>query len=95
MYVVHPFIMGMVSVISNSLLIIIGMPLLVLFIIDNVLSFNTMFKINGFDFKNYVDNTEEITELVREHLMKHSFFTKRLVSAFPNIKVRMRKYRNK
>lgn len=95
MYVVHPFIMGIVTGISNALLIIIGITLLVLFIIDNVISFNTMFKINGVDFKNYVDNTEEITELVKEHLMKHSFLTKRLISAFPNIRVRLRKYRNK
>lgn len=95
MYVIHPFIMGLVNNISFLMLIIIGITLFVLFFIDNVVSFNTVLKINGVDFRDYVDNTEEITELVREHLMKHSILTKRLVSAFPNIRVKLRKYRNK
>ena len=54
-----------------------------------------MFKINGVDFKDYVDNTEEITELVKDYLMEHSIFTKRLISAFPNVRIKFRKYRNK
>lgn len=95
MYVIHPFIMGFITMISNPLLIIIGITLLVLFIIDNVVSFNIILKINGVDFKDYVDNTEEITELVKEHLMKHSKLTKRLAKAFPDVRMRLRKYRKK
>ena len=92
MYIIHPLIMYFVSNISNVMMIIVGITLIVLFIIDNVVSFNTVLKINGVDFKDYVDNTEEITELVREHLMKHSKLTKRLISAFPNARVKLRKY---
>ena len=95
MYIIHPLIMYFVSNISNVMMIIVGITLIVLFIIDNVVSFNTVLKINGVDFKDYVDNTEEITELVREHLMKHSKLTRRLISAFPNARVKLRKYKNK
>ena len=91
MYIVHPFIMNVIGKLSNVLLIIVGMSLLTLYVIDCVVSFNTIFKIKGVDFKDYVDNTEEITELVKEHLMKHSKLTKRLAKAYPNIHMKLKK----
>lgn len=93
MYVVHPFIIGIITNFSKILLIIVGITLLVLFIIDNVISFNTIFKIKGVDFRDYADNTEEITKLVKEHLMKHSKLTKRLARAFPNVRMKIEKIR--
>lgn len=96
MYVVHPFIMGIIGKLSRVLLIIIGMSLLTLYIIDSIVSFNIILKIKGIDFKDYVDNTEEITELVKEHLMNHSKLTKRLAKAFPGIRMKLnKKYKNK
>lgn len=91
MYVVHPFIMGIISNFSRIGILIIGITLLVLFVIDNVISFNVIFKIKGFDFKDCVDNTEEISNLVKEYLMEHSRLTKRLAKAFPNVRVRIEK----
>lgn len=87
MYVVHPFILGIVSKLSLKLLLVIGIALFVLFLIDNIVSFTVMFQINGFEFKKYKDSTEDISNMVREYLMKRTFFTKRLARAFPNLKM--------
>ena len=95
MYVVHPFVMGLVGNIYRPILIIIGITMLLLYIIDSIVSFNTIFKIKGVDFKDYVDNTEEITKLVKEYLMRHSRLTKRLAGAFPDIRMRLKKYKRK
>ena len=95
MYVIHPFVMGLVGNIYRPILIIIGITMLLLYIIDSIVSFNTIFKIKGVDFKDYVDNTEEITKLVKEYLLKHSRLTRRLADAFPDIRMRLKKYRKK
>ena len=47
------------------------------------------------EFKVYVDNTEEISNLVKEYLMENSWFTKRLAKAFPNVRVRIEKFKKK
>lgn len=94
MYVVHPFILGVVNSFSNNILLIIGIILFLIYLIDNIISFNTVLKINGIDFMEHFDNTEEITKKVKEHLMKHSKLTKRLVNAFPNLRMKIKKYKN-
>lgn len=93
-YLVHPFIINVLSNFSGLGILIVGIIMLVIYIVDNAMSFNTIFKIKGVDFKDYVDNTEEITELVKEYLIKHSRLTKRLICAFPNVRMRLNKYRN-
>lgn len=93
MYIVHPFIVSVVSSFSSVGILIIGITLLVLFIIDNVVSFNVIFKIKKFEFRDYVDNTEEISNLVKEYLMENSRFTKRLVKAFPDVRVRIERFK--
>ena len=93
MYLVHPFVMSIVDKFSNTVILILGIILLVIYIVDNIISLNTMFKFKGIQFKSYRDNTEEITLKVREQLMKHSILTKRLINAFPNLKMKIEKYR--
>ena len=39
-----------------------------------------------------MDNTEEITNKVREYVYNHSKFGKRLVKSFPSIKILDKKY---
>jgi len=95
MYVVHPFIMNFVDGFSNLIIIIVGITLLVIYLVDTGISLNTIFKIKGIEFRDYVDNTEEITKVVREYLMKRSILTKRLVKAYPNIRMKLEKYRRK
>ena len=93
MYVVHPFVMNIVSKFSGIVLLIVGFILLVGFIIDNIMSFDAMSKINKFEFKKYKDNTEDITDMIKEYLSNYSFMTKRLMRAFPNVRMRLEKYK--
>lgn len=93
MYLVHPFVMRIVGKFTGVWLIVVGTVLLLIYLVDNVISFDAMSKINGFDFKKYKDNTEDITNMVKNYLMEHSMFTKRIVKAFPNIKMEIEKYK--
>ena len=93
MYLVHPFVMSIVGKFSKTALLVVGIIVFIIFIVDNIISLNTILKIKGVEFKTYKDNTEEITLKVKEQLMKHSILTKRLTKAFPNLKMKIDKYR--
>lgn len=93
MYVVHPFVMNIVGKFNGIILLLIGAILFVGFIIDNILSFDAISKINKFEFKKYKDNTEDISVKIKEYLNDYSFLTKRLNNAFPNAKLRLEKYK--
>lgn len=94
MYLVHPFVMNIVSKLSGLSLLVVGITLLVIYIVDTAISLSTIFKVNVVDFKDYADNTEEISMRVREYLMKHSKLTKRLANAFPNLCMKLKEIRN-
>jgi len=93
MYIVHPFVMNIVSKFSGLVLLLVGSILLVGFIIDNIISFDAVSKINKFEFKKYKDSTEDITNMMKDYLSNYSYMTKRLTKAFPNIKMGIEKYK--
>lgn len=93
MYIVHPFIMLIVGKFSRMALLLVGSILFVCFIIDNIMSFDAVSKINKFEFKKYRDNTEDITNMIKEYLANYSFLTKRLTKAFPDVRMRLEKYK--
>ncbi len=93
MYIVHPLVMNIVDRFSNMALVLTGSILSVGFIIDNILSFDAISKINKMDLKKYKDNTEDITNRIKEYLDNYSFLTKRLTKAFPNVKMEIEKYK--
>ena len=92
MYVVHPLLMKIVNKFSGFILLPVGSILFVGFIIDNIISFDAMFKINNFEFKKYKDSTEDISDKIRDYLLKNSILTKRVANAFPNLRMRLEKY---
>ena len=59
-----------------------------IFIIDVIISFNVISKIKLVDFGKGKDTTEEVSAKVREVLSKRSFLSRRLVNAFPDLKIR-------
>lgn len=93
MYLVHPFVMKIVGNFSDTSLFVVGTVFFVMFLIDNIISFNAMFKIYGFEFKKYKDSTEDINNMVRDYLLKHSILTKRIIKAFPNANMKSKKNR--
>ncbi len=85
-YVLNPFFLGLMEKMSQGLLLGVTVVLLVIYFVDNIISFNVVKNIKI--TTNLVrDNTEEITEKVKEILLKQSMLTRRLIKAFPNIKI--------
>lgn len=93
MYIVHPFVLGIVNKLTDIWLLVVGITLFIIFLVDNIISFDAMSKIRGFEFKKYKDSTEDITSMVREYLIKRSKLTKRLVGAFPDVNMKIKSIR--
>ena len=99
MYVSNPFFFDVIEKIPNVTLNIICITLLVIFFIDNIVSFNIISNVN-ITSKKIKDNTEEITEEIAEDLNrkvkdileKKSILHRRLIHAFPEMKMKL-KYR--
>lgn len=87
MYFVNPFFVSIYSKIPSNILIIISSVLFTIFLTDNIISYTIMFKMKIPKIKISKDNTEEITEYVRSILAKRSFLYKRLMKAYPNMKI--------
>lgn len=87
MYFINPFFVSIYSKIPSNILIIISSVLFTIFLTDNIISYTIMFKMKIPKIKISKDNTEEITEYVRSILAKRSFLYKRLMKAYPNMKI--------
>lgn len=92
MYVLNPFISGLVLRMSESMINSIATLLFILFLIDNIVSYSVITKIHLSTRKIVMDNTEEITKKVREYITNYSKFGKRLMKSFPDLKVLKEKY---
>lgn len=88
-YISNPFFLGLLSQIPDLVLTILSSVLLVIFLVDNVISFNIIANVRKATKKvskeNIRDNTEEITKKVKEILLSKSILNKRLVHAFPKL----------
>lgn len=95
MYVINPFITKLLDKIPHNIAIIIGIILLIIFIIDVILSFSVITKIKNAIASKCKDDTEEMNKRVRNYLIKLSPLTKRLMESFPNIRIKLRKIKEK
>lgn len=91
MYVINPFLSGIIIEIPSTILNVIAILLLVVYLVDNVVSFSIITKIHISTKSMITDNTEEITRKVREYIADNSRFGKRLMKSFPNVKMLKRK----
>lgn len=89
--IANPFFMDMINNIPNTLLIIITILLFIIFVIDTVVSITITFNLRGTIKRIALDNTEEITEKVKEVIRERSIVYNRLIKAFPNWKVKISK----
>lgn len=89
MYVLNPIFFNILSAIPDAALLALTIVLLVIFITDNIISFNVISYVRSatkaVNKENIKDNTEEITKKVKEILLKKSKLHKRLLNAFPQI----------
>ena len=85
-YITNPFLLNIYNSIDNNILIIISVLLFIIFIIDNIFSFNLLSLIRN-DIKMYEkDNTEEISLKIKKKLKEKEVLLKRLLQAFPYFK---------
>lgn len=88
-YLVNPFIFDNLSKVPENILNIIAIAVLVLFIADNLVSLKVISNVRSattkFDKENPKDNTEEISQKVKEFLIGKSILNRRLVNAFPKL----------
>ena len=85
MYVSNPFFLNILNKLPFIALAILSSVLFVIFIVDNILSFNIISTVRTTTKGLYkeLDNTEEITKKVKEILLSKSILHRRLINAFP------------
>ncbi len=85
-YFVNPLVYKLFLVLQANFVKLISLVLLVIFIIDVVISFKTIYEVRNTIKNEEKDNTYEITKKVKERLKNKSYFIRRLINAFPKIK---------
>jgi len=89
---VNPMIMKVLLKIPSPVLTITSIALLIIFIIDFCVSFKVILNFRS-TVKSVHDNTEEITQYVR-NVLNNKVLNRRLVAGFPNFKVKIKKIIN-
>lgn len=95
MYIINPYIESVLDMIPDMILIVIGEVIFTLFVIDFIVSFVVILKFRNMDLSKCKDDTEDISKRVMDYLKEKSSLTRRLVLAFPNLKLRIEKFRKK
>ncbi|MFR8233559.1 MAG: putative ABC transporter permease [Clostridia bacterium] len=85
-YFTNPVFFNWYSSLSDIGLHIISGLLLLTFITDNIISSRIVAAIKAEGIKATKDNTEEITQFVKQKLKEKSMLHRRLINAFPNMK---------
>lgn len=86
MYVTNPILFKIYQSMSEIVVHIISITLFIIFIVDNIISSNIISSVNVEGSKLVKDNTEEITEKVKQILREKSWLHRRLINAYPNLK---------
>ena len=88
MYYVNPFFIRCLEKTPDKVLSIMFVTLSSILIIDMFLSSTIMANITKTIKKIKKDNTEEITNKVKELIMQKNYFKKRIIKAFPKFKIK-------
>ncbi len=87
MYVSNPFLLKVLNALPDLALYILSTTLFIIFIVDNIISFNVISTVHTTTKSLYkeLDNTEEITKKVKEILLSKSVLHRRLIHAYPKL----------
>lgn len=85
-HLVSPFFISILSRLPSIALNITSYSLFAIFVTDNIISFNVISKFKFASELPSKDNTEEITEKIKQALSQTSFLSERLLNAYPNMK---------
>lgn len=95
MYVLNPFFVSKISLLPSKALIIIAGILLVIYVVDNVISFKIISNVSKTVKKVAKDSTEEITNKVRSILKQRNILNRRIANAFPRFQAHLKEIRQK
>ena len=84
LYLLHPTISSLLTMIPKTIFIFIMIIILILFIIDVIISFNIISKLEKNINSIRKDSTEEIHKSIKEILKNSSHLTKRIIKVFPD-----------
>ena len=97
-YILNPIAISFLNLFPYWLQIVFTILFLLIYLIDNIISFEVMNKIKGEIKKQRVDNTEVIKKRVTRWLEKNTSLYRHIKNAFPKfqiIKIRKRKEKKK
>lgn len=86
-YILHPFVKGVVNIMTMPWFYIVATIIFIIFLVDNIMSLNVMFNIKGQIKLELKDSTEEMNERVREWIKSKSLIYRRINGAYPNFKI--------
>ncbi len=86
-YILNPFLLNILTSIPVIVRNIVAIILLVIYLVDNIISFNVMNKIKKEISKHHVDNTELIRKKVTNWLKKNSVFYRHIAESYPKFKI--------
>ena len=89
-YLVNPFVLSVIDKIDTRLLKIFTVFFLIVFIVDVLVSSKIIYNIKGVGV-SLKDGTEEISNKVKEKLRTSGVLNRRVVNAFPNFKIKLKK----
>lgn len=90
-YIINPFINKLVIAIPKTILIISTLILFIIFLIDIIISANIISKFKNISKNVKVDSTDEITKRVKEIILNKGILLRRLINAFPKMKIKSKK----
>lgn len=96
-YIAHPFVIHIVSYLSPTITSCLSILLFIVYLIDNIISFNVLNKIKKEIKKQELDSTERIRKQVLEWIDANSYIYRHIKSAFPKFKIhtKLSKFKNK
>ncbi len=94
-YFLNPFLIKQIDKVDPNVLNIISIIILIIFILDLIISFTIIFNFKSTIKKTEKDSTEEITKKVKEIFLSKSILHRRLVKAFPDLKNKTKKIKEK
>lgn len=98
MYIGNPFFLSYLNELPEIAIHILSGILLVIYIVDNILSFKVVFNLRSAVSKSYQeikDNTEEISEKVRQMMRQRSILHRRFINAFPGLEAKKKEIKRK
>lgn len=84
LYYINPFYENLLYKIPYTTMIVLSISLAILFLVDFIISYKTIYSIQQKASLIIKDSTTEISKRVRENLEKQKILTRRLIHAFPN-----------